>query len=217
MMFIIHLLELFLFSVVYKGSVVATSKGLMNFNDCKRSTPINSNKPNVRDVLDDDLFLQMPLMSHKGCFYDKGSWDATAIYTIDWDITSSCSCKCWKNEFFALRGNRCACLNSLLNMMKTDLNYCNYTCAGSKKDPCGAARVFTVYEHTVRKITTDTNVQTSMPFTLQKFTSNISTPVYPITKPSFHVKMINNTVISVGLLLVVTGIVVIVILIFRKW
>ncbi|XP_071132891.1 uncharacterized protein [Mytilus edulis] len=159
MMFIIHLLELFLFSVVYEGSVVATSKGLMNFNVCKRSTPIKSNKPNVTNVLDYDLFLQMPLMSHKGCFYDKGSWDATAIYRIDWDITSSCSCKCWKTEFFALRGHQCACLKTLWNLIETDINNCNHTCFGSKKDPCGAAHVSTVYEHTVRTIPTNTNVQ----------------------------------------------------------
>lgn len=54
------------FSVwIHVGPVMATRK-LMNLNDCKRSTLINSNKTNVEPVLDDELCLQTPLMSHKG-------------------------------------------------------------------------------------------------------------------------------------------------------
>ncbi|CAC5391664.1 unnamed protein product [Mytilus coruscus] len=71
---------------------------------------------------------------------------------------------------------------------------------------------------TERKITTDTNVQTSLSSTLHKITSKISTTAFvPVTKPFFPVKMTIITVISVVLKLIVTGLVVIVFLIIRKW
>ncbi|VDI62060.1 Hypothetical predicted protein [Mytilus galloprovincialis] len=34
-------------------------------------------------------------------------------------------------------------------MVKTETDYCTFTCNGSEKDPCGAARYFTVYEQEV--------------------------------------------------------------------
>lgn len=56
-----------LFSVCIRlDHIVATNKELVNLNYCKLSTQIKNDTPNVGNVLDNDLVLQTPLMSHKG-------------------------------------------------------------------------------------------------------------------------------------------------------
>lgn len=44
------------------------------------------------------------------------------------------------------KADNCACLNSLINMVVTKMDNCKFVCNGSKRDPCGDARYYTVYE-----------------------------------------------------------------------
>ncbi|CAG2188073.1 unnamed protein product [Mytilus edulis] len=86
----------------------------------------------------------------KSCFNNIGTWDIPAQpYSpsqYEGNITSACSYECRKIKLFALKANRCACLNSLRNMVVTKMDNCKMVCNGSERDPCGDARYYTVYE-----------------------------------------------------------------------
>lgn len=50
------------------------------------------------------------------------------------------------DEQLIYKAKSCVCLNSLAMMEVTKMENCTFPCNGSKKDPCGAATFFTIYE-----------------------------------------------------------------------
>ncbi|XP_052071837.1 uncharacterized protein LOC127710127 [Mytilus californianus] len=150
-MFIIHLLELFLFSAVHADTNTRISKKQMNwfesFNFCNMSTDKNIKGFNAGNAWMGGYFLHIPWMIHRGCLLVNGSWDASARYSFKRNITSTCSYECRTSNFFALKANWCVCLHSLTNLLETDIGDCKIICTGSEIDPCGDASFFTVYEH----------------------------------------------------------------------